>query len=297
MNTQILEYMIVISEEKNLTRAADRLLVTQPALSRQLKKLEEELGTRLFYREKNEMLLTDAGKIYVNGARSVLNIYEHALEEITQIRTSGRKSITMVYNNALLPIFSTEILPAFRELHSDIRISTIDGNSSVAKNYLINSMADLSVVATSEPTHSTLEYIPLRDDELMLALPTNHPCVRRFQKGKVDLQLLQEDSFILNEVNSHFRTLEQQIFSNASLPTPNVICEISDLNASLNMVCNHKGIAFLPRSMKHDSSQCLYFSLNPPSQFHIVIAYPKSSNLSKPIRDLIMLMLKAYPLP
>ena len=53
MNTQILEYMIAISEEKSLTKAADRLLITQPALSRQLKKLESELNTKLFLREKN----------------------------------------------------------------------------------------------------------------------------------------------------------------------------------------------------------------------------------------------------
>lgn len=54
MNTQQLEYVIAISEEKSFSRAADRLLVTQPALSQQVKKLEKELGAKLFRREKNE---------------------------------------------------------------------------------------------------------------------------------------------------------------------------------------------------------------------------------------------------
>ncbi|MDO5349745.1 MAG: LysR family transcriptional regulator [Lachnospiraceae bacterium] len=293
MNTQILEYMIVISEEKSLTKAADRLLVTQPALSRQLKKLETELGTKLFLREKNEMILTDAGKVYVNGARSVLSIYENALSEIRRLRTSGRKSITMIYNNALLPIFSSEILPAFRELHSSIFISTIDGNASIAKNYLTNSMADLAVLATNDPSHSMLEYIPLRSEELMLAIPSDHSCIPSFRKSGVDFQLLKQEPFILNQINSHFRTLEREIFIRYQF-TPNVLCEISDLNASKNMVSNHKGIAFLPSSMAQDSDRYVCFSLDPPATFHIVIAYHKSMLLTKPVRDLILLLLKAY---
>lgn len=68
MNTQTLEYIIAIAEEKSISRAADRLLVSQPAISRQLKRVEERLGTKLFLRERGEMILTDAGKIYVNGA-------------------------------------------------------------------------------------------------------------------------------------------------------------------------------------------------------------------------------------
>ena len=61
MNTRLLETIIAISEEKSLSRAADRLLVTQPALSQQVKKLERELDAKLFRREQNQLLLTDAG--------------------------------------------------------------------------------------------------------------------------------------------------------------------------------------------------------------------------------------------
>lgn len=293
MNTQIMEYMIAISEEKSLTKAADRLLVSQPALSRQLKNLEQELDARLFLREKNEMILTDAGKIYVNGARSALSIYEHALTEIRKLRTSGRKNITMIYNNALLPIFATEILPSFRSLHDQVFISTIDGNASVAKDYLTNGMADIAVLATNESSHSLLEFIPLRDEELMLALPSDHPCRALFHKNGVDLSLLEKEHFILNQVNSHFRTMEKHIFQYYQF-TPNVLCEISDLNASKNMVSNHKGIAFLPKSMEHDVGSLVCFPLRPPALFHIMIAYHKSTVLSGPVRDLILLLLKAY---
>ena len=71
MTFQTLDYIIAIAEEKSISKAADRLLLSQPALSRQLKRVEESLDTKLFDREENAKHLTPAGKIYVNGARSI----------------------------------------------------------------------------------------------------------------------------------------------------------------------------------------------------------------------------------
>ena len=289
MNTQILEYMIAISEEKNLSRAADRLLVTQPALSQQVKKLEKELGIKLFQRKNRELVLTDAGKIYVNGARSMMSIYNHALGQIQKIRTSGRKQITLVYNDALLPEFAAEILPAFRELHEDIFISSIYGNASVAKDYLTNGMAELAVMATNELNHSLLEYIPLRQEELMLALPAEHECVPVFREKGVDFSLLKDEAFILNQSNSYFRSKEREIFSHYQF-TPNVLCEISDLKASRHMILHRKGIGFLPKSMEEGDEGCCCFSMNPAAVFYVAAAYPKSILMTGPVKDLLRLI-------
>lgn len=79
MNLQSMEYIIAISEEKSLSRAADRLLLSQAALSQHLKKLEKELDAKLFFRQDGQLLLTDAGRVYVNGARRILNLYDKAL--------------------------------------------------------------------------------------------------------------------------------------------------------------------------------------------------------------------------
>ncbi|MDO4268450.1 MAG: LysR family transcriptional regulator [Eubacteriales bacterium] len=293
MNTQILEYMIAISEEKSMSRAAARLLVSQPALSQQVKKLEKELDAKLFVREKNRIQLTDAGRVYVNGARSVLSIYENAMSEIARLRESGKKRLTLVYNNALLPVFTTRILPVFTERHRDIFISTIDGNASVAKDYLTGGLADLAVMATRELSHSMLEYIPLYEDELTLALPLGHPAVRQFKRQGVDFSCLEKEYFILNQGNSHFRTLEREILERNHV-TPNVLCEISDLHASVNMVRNKKGVAFLPKSMDPKPAGYVRFSLDPPAVFHVVAAYHKSIVLSEPLRDMIMVLLREY---
>ena len=80
MDTKIIEYVIAIAEEKSLSKAAERLYLSQPALSQRLKKLEDELGTPLFVRGKDGLSITDAGRIYVNGSHSILQIWRDAVK-------------------------------------------------------------------------------------------------------------------------------------------------------------------------------------------------------------------------
>ena len=153
-------------------------------------------------------------------------------------------------------------------------------------------MADLAVVATGEAGHSMLEFLPLREEELMLAIPEKHPVIPDFEQYGADLSMLSGEPFILNQHNSFFHSLEQNILAGLSF-LPDILCEISDINASGNMVANGKGIAFLPRSASGQLHGCRLFSLKPRVTFQIAISYPKSNALTKPVRDLILLLLKS----
>lgn len=74
MDTRQMEYIIQISEERSITKAAEKLFITQSALNQQLQKLEKELGISLFIRTRSDWQLTPAGEIYVNTARQILNL-------------------------------------------------------------------------------------------------------------------------------------------------------------------------------------------------------------------------------
>ena len=78
MDLNQLEYIVTISEEKNISRAAEKLFVTQSALSQALKKLESDLGTELFERINHSVKLTAAGEVYVQAAKEILEIKERA---------------------------------------------------------------------------------------------------------------------------------------------------------------------------------------------------------------------------
>ena len=85
MDTRQIEYILQIAEENNITKAAEKLFITQSALNQQLLKLERELGTPLFQRTKNKWCLTDAGRIYVEGARKMMQIKKDTYNQLYDV--------------------------------------------------------------------------------------------------------------------------------------------------------------------------------------------------------------------
>lgn len=293
MRIQNMEYVIAIAEERSLSRAATRLGISQPALSHYVKRIENELGTPLFLRAHNEMQPTDAGRIYINGAYSIVGIYDRALSDMQQYRRHARKELRVMYNNSYLPALATIVLPAFRRQHPDVTIKVLDGNAEVARDYLANGQIDLGIFATQTLTHSILEYIPLFRDEMLLVLPPGHPLAAAFTRNGIDLGALQDDTMILNQPRSYVRQLENEILSRNGY-TPAAILEASDYNTARYMISHGLGVGFLPRSLTRDGRDNLRcYSLQPQAYFHTVIGSHKGMTLSREAKDIIRLILQA----
>lgn len=92
MDTRYLTYILTIAEEKNMTKAAKKLFVSQSSLSQYLTKLEQELGTPLFFRTKGELILTPAGELYTEAARNVIRIKKQLYRDIASLE-KDRKSV------------------------------------------------------------------------------------------------------------------------------------------------------------------------------------------------------------
>lgn len=291
MNTRAYEAVIALSEEGTQTRAAERLMISQSALSQIIKKTENEVGTSLFTKKSNNYVLTDAGKIYVNGARAVLQIYQNALHDISRIRTRKRKEISIVYNRSLLKNIS-QVIAGFIAKNPNIYIKTIYGNASAAVDYLLNGQADIAVVSTKELSNSLLSFIPLRDEELKLVLPFGHPAIHSFLRNGIHFDALEQDFFVLHQEGSFLHHEEMNIFRKASF-SPSNFCEVSETEVALSMVENRKGVAFIPASQLEEGKG-IAFSLAPEEIYHIAVAYRKDTMLTGALREFSMLLLENY---
>jgi DNA-binding transcriptional LysR family regulator len=291
MNTRAYEAVIALSEEGTQTRAAERLMISQSALSQIIKKTENEVGTSLFTKKSNNYVLTDAGKIYVNGARAVLQIYQNALHDISRIRTRKRKEISIVYNRSLLKNIS-QVIAGFIAKNPNIYIKTIYGNASAAVDYLLNGQADIAVVSTKELSNSLLPFIPLRDEELKLVLPFGHPAIHSFLRNGIHFDALEQDFFVLHQEGSFLHHEEMNIFRKASF-SPSNFCEVSETEVALSMVENRKGVAFIPASQLEEGKG-IAFSLAPEEIYHIAVAYRKDTMLTGALREFSMLLLENY---
>jgi len=291
MNTKLLECIITVSKERSQSRAAVKLNISQSALSQQIKKVENDIGTPLFYKERNELFLTDAGKIYINGAQGALNIYKHALRDIQKVRSRKNKEITFVYTKGLLKDLPG-VLTEFRKIHPDIYINTLYGTAASAKDYLANGIADFAITATSDLSNTLLSYIPLRTTELELALPYGHPMINRFRKEGVSFECLSEDIFILPPNETVVRQLSSRIFQQNRF-IPRSIREVSEIESAIELMLSGNGICFVPK-FHEANNRYVAFSLVPGAVYHIVITYPKSKVISTALKDLLMILMKTY---
>lgn len=289
MDTKLIEYVIAIAEEKSLSKAAERLYLSQPALSQRLKKLEDELGTKLFTRERDGLTLTDAGRIYINGGHSILQIKREALRKISSLTHSSNNSLRF----ACAASSALECIPAFRKDYPEIELMVRRSNSLTAKEDLIMGHADLGVLLTSSLQHSVLEYIPLWTGELLLAVPDGHPTLLAEDIEKGDYSAIQNDYFVLTHAPSFVRNAEDQALRNMQIQ-PNILCEIEDDVSRRYMLNKGLGNAFIPSHLSHPEDTFYTYSLNPPLTFYIVAAYQKSINLSEPMKQLIRLLLTEY---
>ena len=94
MNFKILEYIVAIAETGSVTKAADRLFISQSGLNQQLIKIETELGTPLFHRSKKEMRPTHAGLIYIENARRILKMAQNCVSQINDLSENPRGTIS-----------------------------------------------------------------------------------------------------------------------------------------------------------------------------------------------------------
>ena len=144
MNTKILEYIIAIAQERSISRAAERFYLTQPVLSRHLKKIEDELGAPLFVRQRDGMTLTEAGRIYINSAQNILHL-EAELESDLRAMRAEEKSTLRVYVDFLdTDQLTQQILPPFREQYRDVRVRFVHMGTEEIQSYLSSGEAAVS---------------------------------------------------------------------------------------------------------------------------------------------------------
>ena len=146
MDLRALRYFIVVAEELNITRAAERLNMSQPPLSSQIRGLEEELGVQLFIRGKRRLTITDAGTHLYRRAKQILELSEHTQQELQSLEgLSGDLNISLVEGRA--PFFLARWIAGFRSEYPRVSIHLWNGGGDEVMERLQRGLADLALVA------------------------------------------------------------------------------------------------------------------------------------------------------
>jgi len=193
MEIHQLRYFLAVYQARNFSRAAERCHVAQPSLSQQIMKLEDELGEKLFERNKRDVALTPAGELFRHHAERVIDELEAAREKMRDVRGLVRGKVELGALPTVAPYFLPAILKAFSALHPGIEVSINEDTTANLARAVENKDLDLALI--SAPAEGRrLVSCELFNEALWLALPAEHPLA---QKRILTVRDLENEPFIV----------------------------------------------------------------------------------------------------
>lgn len=240
-----LRYFISIAETGHMTRAAETLGVTQPALSAMLKKLEGEIGADLLHRTGRGVELTDAGSTFLEHARDAVQRADAGVKAVREMTGLERGSIRIGGGATAITYLLPRVVSAFRRKNPGLRFSIREaGSSAVAAAVLAGDM-DFGIVTLpiTTPGAADLLTVPLVPDELRLIVPPKHSLATRKSFRWTDLE---GDSMVAFEAGSAVRTIIDRASEHAGVSL-NIVMELRSIESIKQMVAAGIGVGFVSR--------------------------------------------------
>lgn len=243
MDIQRLRYFLEVARQRSFSRAAEICHVSQPSLSQQIKKLEEEVEGPLFLRNRGRIALTPLGETFLQYAQAIMASVASAEEFVCEARSQARRTIRLGAIPTIAPFLVPEIFAAIRDREPDIKFQLIENRTEALLEALM--IGDLDFALLSPPTDidSACDHLTLCRDEFVLTLPETHPLAkaRRITPAQLD-----GERIILLE-DSHCLSRQMAAYCAAAGLTPDVSIRGSQIDTLLRLVESGFGLTFSPR--------------------------------------------------
>ena len=244
MDLRTLKYFTVVAEELNITHAAERLCMSQPPLSNQMKALEEELGVKLFIRGKRQLQLTDAGRLLLLRATQILDMTDKAQHEVMSLEGGMSGTINLGIVEGRAPFLIARWISGFKEEFSKVKYSMWNGSSDDVLDRLRQGLVDLAVIAAPYDTEH-LEGITVgRGPWVAIMSRTNE--LAQIPGDEIPLQSLAGKPLIVPSRPSRIDAIRAW-FAEADAE-PNIICTLSNYLDAVAMSELDIGITIFPRT-------------------------------------------------
>jgi DNA-binding transcriptional LysR family regulator len=193
-----LKVFLTVSDLGSFTKAAEALYISQPAVTKHIRELEQEYGLPLFERKGNSILLTEAGGIVRQYAEHIFESYRSLEFDLSTLKQQLSGRLRLGASTTIAQYVLPPFLAAFNQRFSDIRVSLINENSRIIEKALLDKEIDLGLVENSSRNKS-LKYAAFLDDELVLLTSTHH---QQYKKEPISLKALTQIPLVLREKGS-----------------------------------------------------------------------------------------------
>ena len=236
------EAFVEVARRGSVTRAAEALFVTQPALTARLQSLERELGVRLFVRSGRGVRLTEHGQAYLPYAEQAYEALADGRRLLGELDRGGAGQLVI----GAAPAVSTYVLPSilerFHAAHPRVQLSVRTGHSEEVLEMVVRRQVQIGLVRALR--HPDVAVVPLYEDELVLVTDPQHAFAAR---GEIALEAIAGERLILFDRASSYHDLTSAFLGEAGV-IPSGLMELDNIDASKKMVAQGLGVALLPRT-------------------------------------------------
>ena len=241
---QQMRSLVCLAEERSFSRAARKMYLTQPSLTKHIKNLEEETGVQLVDRKSREMSLTPEGRILCESAKRVFALIDDTGEKIASMKENESGSIRIAASTIPATYILPHSLSRFRDRHKDIHCHVKTNDSDLTLDMILNDEAEIGFIGR-EIAGRKLRAEPLWRDRLVLVVPASHKWRGR---EKVSPDEVSTEPFVSRERGSATRkVLEEYLRENTNLTLSgfNIVCELGSSEAVKEAVLAGLGVAII----------------------------------------------------
>jgi len=241
MDINQLEVLVTVAREKSFSRAAEALNRTQPAVSQAIRRLEDDVGEKLFDRSSKDGALTFAGEVLLEHAEAMLALRANARNAIRELKGLRRGKVTISANEHTV-FFLLPVIEEFLKLHPSIKIEVQRGVASRIPKQITAREVELGVISFS-PEDTSLVSVPIVTDDLVMIVSPEHPLADR---GTVSINGVADENFIAHNAPSPYRRRVIEAFAKHRIELQ-ISVELPSLEAIKLLVMKNAGAALVPR--------------------------------------------------
>ncbi|MBQ6005369.1 MAG: LysR family transcriptional regulator [Selenomonadaceae bacterium] len=290
MGIKDMRAFFAIVEEGNISHAAQRLGIAQPALSRQMKHLEENLHVKLFERGSRRIRLTEAGQVLYNRVESILGMVDGTVREITEIGSGTKGTIRIGTITTSGAMILPDLIAEFRKIYPEVTFEIWEAEGARIIELLDSRLIEIAITRT-QVDNGNYELLVLPNEPLVMVMNAENVCGRKADTIRL-AELKKQPLIIPLRWKSNFVAACKKIGFD-----PNIICVSDSIVQDLLMVKMNLGAAMIPVSSKRlltDGNLVYKRIVEPEMTTHTVVAWRKNQTLSSACQNFITLFKKMF---
>lgn len=293
MNLDQLPYILEIAATQNLSGAAARLGVSQPALSKYLSTLERELGTELFARYRKRLYPTAAGYLYLDMARHMVDIQDRTMRALNMLHSEPTEQLTIGVSPHRGAAETAAIYPEFIRRYPHIRLGVKEGYNRQLREYLRQNEVSLVIGTLLRDDQAQYPESVIHHEELVLALPDYHRLAAEASADPdtapiMDLARFQDSPFVMMDAGSSVGEVCETLFAEQHF-SPLIVYRTANITMACSLVCSGLGISIIPKAHAARYPDLRFYRLQSHPRITMAFLWRPSHRLTEPERYLIYL--------